>query len=67
MEDATLFPCKDDGTPRIPKGMLPIVVVPEFGSKDAKLKLVVEGLFWLSDNETLFWASLLVLEASETG
>ena len=67
MGDATLFPCKVDGTPRMPKGMLPIVVVPEFGSKDAKLKLVVEELFGVSDNEALLCTSLLVLEASDTG
>lgn len=59
---------KFDGTPRRPYGMLPIVVVPEFGNNEAKLNaLMGELLLFVSDNETLFWGILLDLEESVTG
>ena len=50
MEPVTLFPCNVEGTPKIPLGKLPIVVVPEFGSKDDKLTHDMELLFCVSDN-----------------
>lgn len=59
---------KFDGMPRRPYGMLPIVVVPEFGNNEAKLNALMGVLLLLvSDNETLFWGILLALEESETG
>jgi hypothetical protein len=63
-----LFTGKVDGTPRRPYGMLPIVVVPEFGNNEAKLNVLIGVLLvFVSDNETLFWGILLDLEESETG
>ena len=46
-----LFPCKVDGTPKTLRGKLPIVVVPEFGSKDDKLALDKVLFLCVSDNE----------------
>ena len=49
-----MFAGKDDGTPKRLYGMLPIVVVPEFGNNDAKLKGVIGVLLlFVSGNETL--------------
>ena len=67
-EDELLTIGKFDGTPRRPYGMLPIVVVPEFGNNEARLNpLIGVLLIFVSDNETLLWEILLDLEESETG